>query len=125
MYVGGGAVDYEQSYLLGGLVVVCKNWRWAALVSSAARVAALASNNCLGPLETELMITSDRESNESVTLPDTPPRRDFQQLCDKVWQGLCLSCDDVNVQLATLAFPAETSRCTDPSVTVEEWDTKR
>ena len=49
MYVGGGAVDYEQSYLLGGLVVACKNWRWGALVSSAARVAALTSNNCLRP----------------------------------------------------------------------------
>ena len=46
MYVGGGAVDHEQSYLLGGLVVVFKNWRWAALAYSAARVVGLASNSC-------------------------------------------------------------------------------
>eukprot|EP00959_Pyramimonas_sp_CCMP1952_P366642 7678747-Pyramimonas_sp.AAC.1 len=35
MYVGCGAVDHEQSFLLGGIVDICKSWKWAALVYSA------------------------------------------------------------------------------------------
>ena len=53
----------------------------------------------VGPLDTALMITNDHEGNDSVTLPHTP-HHEFQQLCDKVWQGLCLSSDDVNDQFA-------------------------
>ena len=45
MYVGGGAVDYEQTVLFGGLVVVCKSWKWAAMIYTAARIAGLSSSN--------------------------------------------------------------------------------
>ena len=30
-YLGGGAVDSEQTELLSGLVIITKNWQWAAL----------------------------------------------------------------------------------------------
>ena len=111
MYVGGGAVDYEQYYLLGGLVVVCKNWRWAALVPSAARVAALASNNCLGPLDTALMITSDHEGTDSMTLPHTP-HLEFQQLCDKLLHRLCSSSDDFAAAMNTPTYTDAFARST-------------
>ena len=93
MYLGRGAVDYEQSYLLGGLVAISKQWPWAALASSAARVAGLASNNCLGPLDTALMIPSDHEGTDSITLPHTP-HLEFQQLCGNVWHRLCTVSDE-------------------------------
>ena len=69
MYIGGGAVDHEQSYLLGGVVVSYKNWRWAALVYAATRMAGLASNNSLGPLNSALMIPMDGEDGELTTVP--------------------------------------------------------
>ena len=69
MYIGGGAVDHEQSYLLGGVVVSYKDWRWAALVYAATRMAGLASNNSLGPLNSALMIPMDGEDGELTTVP--------------------------------------------------------
>ena len=38
MYLGGGAVDQEQTELLSGAVVHAKNWSWAALAVVAARL---------------------------------------------------------------------------------------
>ena len=66
MYVGGGAVDHEQSYLLGGLVVVCKNWKWAALMYAAARIAGLASNNNFGNIAQELVISDDDDTTDTI-----------------------------------------------------------
>ena len=31
VYLGGGAVDSEQTELLSGLVIITKSWQWAAL----------------------------------------------------------------------------------------------
>lgn len=36
VYLGGGAVDVDQSELLAGGVVLCKDWAWAALTLLAA-----------------------------------------------------------------------------------------
>ena len=91
MYMGGGAVDHEQSYLLGGLVVSCKSWQWAALVYAAARVAGLASNNSLGSLSSFLMIPMDGE--ESVFTTTT--HLDFQQCCYSMWERVCAICNDM------------------------------
>ena len=82
MYIGGGAVDYEQSYLLGCLVVVCKSWKWAALVYAAARVAGLASNNSLGPLNSALVISMDGEEGDLLV----KTRSEFKGLSESVWQ---------------------------------------
>ena len=82
MYIGGGAVDYEQSYLLGGLVVVCKTWTWAALVYAAARVVGLASSNSLGPLNSALEISMDGEEGEALEAI----RNRFNERCQSVWQ---------------------------------------
>ena len=88
MYIGGGAVDHEQSYLLGGFVVLCKSWRWAALVYAAATVAALASNNSLGSLSSALVIPIDGEDSDSMTSVP-PPHLGFHQLCDSIWLRAC------------------------------------
>ena len=82
MYIGGGGVDYEQSYLLGGLVVVCKSWKWAALVYAAARVVGLASSNSLGPLNSALEISMDGEEGDALEAI----RNGFNELCERVWQ---------------------------------------
>ena len=94
MYIGGGAVDHEQSYLLGGLVVLCKSWRWAALVYAAARVVGLASNNSLGPFSSELVISIDDEDKESTTSM-LSPHLDFHELCESIWKSACSSCDNM------------------------------
>ena len=91
MYIGGGAVDHEQSYLLGGLVVSCKSWRWAALVYAATRVVGLASNNSLGPLNSALVIPMDGEDDDSTAAT----RLGFQQLCDSMWERANASCNDM------------------------------
>ena len=91
MYIGGGAVDHEQSYLLGSLVVSCKSWRWAALLYAAARVATLASNNSLGPLSSALVIPMDGEDSDSTTATHLG----FQQLCDSMWGRVCATCNDM------------------------------
>ena len=35
MYIGGGAVAHGQSYLLGGIVMNCKTWKWVVYANSA------------------------------------------------------------------------------------------
>ena len=80
MYIGGGAVTYEQSFLLGGLVILCKSWRWAAWVYAAARILALACSNSLGPFHKELVIREDDEADNG-----------FLHLCDSTWSALCFS----------------------------------
>ena len=66
MYVGGGAVDNEQSFLLGCLVVVCKTWKWAAMMCAAARIAGLASNNYFGNIAQELVMSDDDDDTDSI-----------------------------------------------------------
>ena len=70
MYESGNAVDHGQSQLLGGLVVVCKSWQWAALVHAATRMIALTSNNTLGPLVPDLM-TLNKDAD--ITSPGSSP----------------------------------------------------
>ena len=94
MYVGGGAVDHEQSYLLGGLVVLCKNWRWAALAYAAARVVGLASNNSLGSLNSALVTPYDNEDPDS-TSSALPPDFGFRLFCENIWQRASSSCCDL------------------------------
>ena len=90
MYVGGGAVDHEQSYLLGGLVVVCKNWECAALMYAAARVAGLASNNNIGHIAQELVISNDGDDTDSIPT-ELRPTIAFPKLCKVMWEQLCSS----------------------------------
>ena len=90
MYVGGGAVDHEQSYLLGGLVVVCKNWKWAALMYAAARVAGLASNNNFGHIAQDLVISNDDDDTDSIPT-ELHPTIAVPKLCKVMWEQLCSS----------------------------------
>ena len=88
MYIGGGAVGHEQSYLLGGVVVSCKNWRWAALVYAATRIAGLASNNTLGPLNSGLVIPMDGEDGDLAAATQV----DFEQLCEDMFERANVVC---------------------------------
>ena len=88
MYIGGGAVDHEQSYLLGGIVVTCKRWRWAGLVYAAARIVGLACNNSLGPLESNLVISMDSEDDEKAI----QKCEEFQSLCKDTWEEVNREC---------------------------------
>ena len=92
MYVGGGAVDHEQSHLLSGLVVLCKSWRWAALAYAAARVAGLASNNFLDSFQTELVIPFHDAASDSTASEPTPDVA-FLRLCDDLWCRIQKSCN--------------------------------
>ena len=90
MYIGGGAVDHEQSYLLGGVVVSCKDWRWAALVYAAARIVGPTCNNSLGPLNPALVIPMDGEDGDSTMAAHTA----CQNLCKDTWeQANCQCCN--------------------------------
>ena len=86
----GDAVDHEQSYLLGGVVVSCKDWRWAALVYAAARRVGLACNNSLDPLNPALVIPMDGGDGDSTMAAHTA----FQNLCKDTWeQANCQCCN--------------------------------
>ena len=95
MYIGGGAVYHEQSYLLGSLVVSCKNWRWAALLYAAARVVTLASNNSLGPLNSNLMRPMDEDERNSTTETVCS----FQKVCESIWERVRGTCNEMLYEL--------------------------
>ena len=105
MYIGGSAVYHKQSYLLGSLVVSCKSWRWAALLYAAARVATLASNNSLGPLNSHLMRPMDEDERDSTT----ETLCSFQQVCESMWGRVRETCND-------LLYELEEEWCTDKSI---------
>ena len=67
MYNGGGAVDANQSLLLGGVVVNCKSWRWAAWANASARLIGLASNNDLESIDPRLATSEDDGSGSTST----------------------------------------------------------
>ena len=97
MYLGGGCVAHEQSYLLGGVVVNCKDWRWAALVYAAARIAGIACNNPLGPLDADLVILMDGEDGEAAMAT----RHEFQSLCQSIYDTVNDKCyNDALVELS-------------------------
>jgi len=87
MYVGGGAVDHDQSKLLGGLVVVCESWKWAAVIYTAARIAGLASNNYFGNIDQELVISADDDDTDN-NATALQPRCDFPKMCEEMWTRL-------------------------------------
>ena len=90
MYIGGGVVDHEQSYLLGSVMISCQVWRCAALVYAAARIVGLACNNSLGPLNPALVIPMDGEDGESTMAAHTA----FENLCKDTWeQANCQCCN--------------------------------
>ena len=111
MYIGGGAVSNEQSYLLGSIVVRCKNRRWAALICAAARIAGLASNDCLGPLDTALLTSPEEESGDSSTLAHTP-HLDFWQISEDIWQRLSSACDDLFSDVDSASYTPSFTRST-------------
>ena len=92
MYIGGGAVDDDQSFLIGGLVVVCKNWRWAALTHAASRLAGQACQNSLGPMSPELVLPENGRSKDTTT-PEAAAFWEFHEYCNDVWNRLCEHCD--------------------------------
>ena len=99
MYIGGGAVDNNQSFLIGGLVVVCRNWRWAALTHAATRLAGQACQNSLGPISPELVLPEDSRSGGTTTPPE-PACMQFDEYCENVWTLLCKKCDNPFYDLA-------------------------
>ena len=103
MYIGGSAVYHKQSYLLG--VVSCKSWRWAALLYAAARVATLASNNSLGPLNSHLMRPMDEDERDSTTETVCS----FQQVCESMWGRVRETCNESLYEL-------DEEWCTDKSM---------
>ena len=92
MYIGGGAVDNNQSFLIGGLVVVCKNWRWAALTHAASRLAGQACQNSLGAMISDLVLPENSRSGDTATQEDAMCMQ-FNEYCDAVWRQLCERCD--------------------------------
>ena len=82
MYIGGSAVDHEQSYLLGSVMISCQVWRWAALVCAAARIVGPTCNNSLGPLNPALVIPMDGEDGDSTMAAHTA----CQNLCKDAWE---------------------------------------
>ena len=111
MYIGGDAVDHERSVLLGGVVVICQNWRWAALSYAAARVAGLACNNTLGPMNPALVIPEDDKASDAMTL-DTPQHLAFPDLCENMWLRVRASCDDLLYDLETQRRSDNSARST-------------
>ena len=72
---------------LFGLVVVCKSWKWAAMIYTAARIAGLASNNYFGNIDQELVISADDDDTDN-TASALPPRCDFPRMCEEIWTRL-------------------------------------
>ena len=101
MYIGGGAVDNDQSFLIGGLVVVCKNWRWAALAHAASRLAGQVCHNSLGPISPELVLPDNSRSVDATT-PEAAADWQFHEYCNEVWNKLCEHCErtfyDLNIE---------------------------
>ena len=93
MYHGGGAVDNAMPFLLGGLVVLCKNWRWAAFAHAAARVAGLTSHNHLEHFSEELVIPFEDEGNDAAAMKSSATT-DFTQKCEVVWDNMTKTLDD-------------------------------
>ena len=83
IYEGGNAVEHKESHALGALVVVCKNWAWAALVHAAARLVALTSNNDLGPPLPDFMTWQE---DDVTTSSETSPIPDFISKCDNTYR---------------------------------------
>ena len=89
MYLGGGGVDYEQSPLLQGIVVVCKAWRWAAFAYAAVRLAGLACGNCIGPLRDTLMLHQDELETAKEMKSHTSEEPQLDELCRSLWSRTC------------------------------------
>jgi len=87
MYVGGGAVDHDQSQIFGGLVVVCKSWKWAAMIYTAARIAGLSSSNYFGNIDQEMVISADDVDTDN-TASALQPKCEFPIMCEEVWTRL-------------------------------------
>ena len=113
MYIGGSAVYHKQSYLLGSLVVSCKSWRWAALLYAAARVATLASNNSLGPLNSHLMRTMDEDERNSAT------ETAFQEVCENIWGRVHETFDEMLYEHEML-YQLEQEGCADEMTRFEQ-----
>ena len=108
MYIGGGAVDHEQSYLLGGILVNCKNWQWAALMCAAARIAGLASNNCFGCLNHAFLTSQEDEDGDPSSIASGAQHK-FFDLTQDIWHRLSTSSGDV---LASVDSPTYTETFT-------------
>ena len=85
IYDGGRTLEHNNVHVLGALVVICKNWSWAALVHAAARVVALTGNNTLGPLE-EAFMTWKEEDDKTTSM--TSPIPSFITKCHQTYQSV-------------------------------------
>ena len=92
LYIGGGAVDNKQSFLIGGLVVVCENWRWAALTHASSRLAGQAYQNSLGPKISELILVENSISGNRAT-QEKAVCMQFNEYRGTFWTQLCERCD--------------------------------
>ena len=113
MYVGEGVVDHDQTQLFGGIVVVCKSWKWAAMIYTAARIAGLASNNYFGNIDQELVISADDDDTDN-NATALLPRCDFPKMCEEMWTRLRTTRHFFKKRFPT--FPSRTTSTTiDPS----------
>ena len=88
MYIGGGAVDHHQSHLLGGVVVSCKDWRWAAFIYVAMRIVGRVCNKALGRLKSALVISKDSQNGElTMAIRDA-----LHKLCNDTWDRVNTQC---------------------------------
>ena len=88
MYVGGGAVDSEQSYLLSGILILCKSWKWAALSYTATRLAGLASCNYFGSMREACVFTSSNSEPCEDPAASTSPEAAFCMVVEEQWRSL-------------------------------------
>ena len=123
MYVGGGAVDNEQSFLLGRLVVVCKNWKWAAMMYAAARIAGLACTNYFGNVAQELVVSADDDGTDTIAT-ELLPTCAFPKLCEDVWKQLCSSSEFLVSIIVENTFVTSDERSMQPQAIgrqLEQW----
>ena len=111
MYIGGGDVDHEQFYLLGGIIANCKNWQWAALVCAAARIAGLASNNCLGFLN-HAFLTSQEDEDRDPSSIVSGAQHEFFDLTQDIWHRLSTSSGDVLASVDCATYSGTFTRAT-------------
>ena len=79
------------------------------MLYAAARVATLASNNSLGPLNSHLMRPMDEDERDSTTETDCS----FQEVCESMWGRVHETFDEMLYEL-------EEEGCTDESMRSEQ-----
>ena len=96
-------MDHDQSQIFGGLVVVCKSWKWAAMIYAAARIAGLVSNNYFGNIEQELVISADDDDTDN-NATELLPTCGFPKMCEEMWTRLRTTPWFFNEEISDIPF---------------------